>query len=1114
MLFSFSKYILSVVSFVLLTMSFVFSVTTPVFAQGAVENDVFGVADLADEEEGLVLGSGDIRQVVAQIINVFLGLLGIVAVGIIIYGGYLYMTSNGNEDQISQAKKIIINGVIGLVIILSSFAIAQFFIRNFSNATGVRTGINGEGNGNGGGGGNDVRCEGANPPLFCIPDEQLQCEDIHFFVQSITPSTPGPGVDPTDMNNIVVRAVFTKPVANTFNAASIFTVTNEQGNIVPVEITMSSDRYIAQATVSKGESCAAGVTCFDPGLYTVTVNKDLRSQQTNDQEAMPLEIDLGGDCGRYPNVATFRVNTTNVIDTQAPQISELKVNGKDGNDVVVSRNAAHTITARIQDQNGNGESAGVAYARLRVYEEGEQAATGKVVYEGPVVVEGSSQPFAFSYDYFIPRCVGCSPDKYIIELTAYDIDHNTTVALSSIIVVGPQCDALGAPLEGASRPQECLQQQHTCTQDWQCPSQKCVENRCVAFPVILDVDPWDGAQGNLITLVGRYFGETAGTVEFGIDKNNDGVFTNDDVWVPAELTQCGTSDVWHDDWVVVEVPSDQQLPQDTLTAIRITRADDKTFQDTTVDAHGNKPGPRAGLWQKNATNRPGLCSVVAGSTDQDIQKYVTAGLPNASVIALGIGFGDTQTNQSELLFSGVAAPISQWSVNRVFGQVPSAARVGKLGVHVRVKDVRSNAVPFTVLREGEDVLPIIDSVDPVSATPGSFITLSGQRFGSDVGSVFMADSPELALTCAQTDDNTRPNTCVELLTTLPNCDASASWNDQQVIVGIPESASPRAQYFIVLKKRNGLLTDGNTTLAVVEGKPAPSLCQLVPNRGPAPRADELTVFGNNLLADEGIPSVYFWWKQARVDAIDTWLSESNADRLNGGALLGSTRQDKKLSFYLPVSTQDGVSSMNSGPIRVSVDGVLSNSVYYAVERCTDPGAVPPDAGYRCCTEGIGQGQWVPENRSCPGETMSAGYVWRFTTGKIPEKLRVIEECREQNGVPRVDDPIPSPTPWFGAAQGQGWADGDRACVNADIVIRFSLALDETTVTPSTARIYTCTGDDTPTCNNPVDVSAAFDRIVELNGDQGVLKLRPLPNQQNERTLSPNTWYRVALTSDI
>lgn len=72
------------------------------------------------------LGSRNIVEVVAGIINVSLGLLGIVFVALLVYAGFLWMTANGNEDNIAKAKKTIFAAVLGLVLILSAFAITQF----------------------------------------------------------------------------------------------------------------------------------------------------------------------------------------------------------------------------------------------------------------------------------------------------------------------------------------------------------------------------------------------------------------------------------------------------------------------------------------------------------------------------------------------------------------------------------------------------------------------------------------------------------------------------------------------------------------------------------------------------------------------------------------------------------------------------------------------------------------------------------------------------------------------------------------------------------------------------------------------------------------------------
>lgn len=74
------------------------------------------------------LGTQDVRTTISGVIKAFMGLLGIVAVVIILLGGFKWMIAGGNEEKVGEAKKLIISGVIGLVIILSAYAIAQFVI--------------------------------------------------------------------------------------------------------------------------------------------------------------------------------------------------------------------------------------------------------------------------------------------------------------------------------------------------------------------------------------------------------------------------------------------------------------------------------------------------------------------------------------------------------------------------------------------------------------------------------------------------------------------------------------------------------------------------------------------------------------------------------------------------------------------------------------------------------------------------------------------------------------------------------------------------------------------------------------------------------------------------
>ncbi len=97
------------------------------------------------------LSGQDIRVTIARIIRIVLGFLGIIAVCLIMYAGFIWMNSGGNEEKISQAKLILRNAAIGLTIVLASFAIVSFIISRLLLATGGggNTGEGGNNNGEG-----------------------------------------------------------------------------------------------------------------------------------------------------------------------------------------------------------------------------------------------------------------------------------------------------------------------------------------------------------------------------------------------------------------------------------------------------------------------------------------------------------------------------------------------------------------------------------------------------------------------------------------------------------------------------------------------------------------------------------------------------------------------------------------------------------------------------------------------------------------------------------------------------------------------------------------------------------------------------------------------------
>lgn len=83
----------------------------------------------------LTLGTADLQQTVINIIQWILGLLGLIAVVFILYGGFIWMTAGGNEDKVSQAKKIISAAVIGLIVVLLAWAIVTFVVNTANNVT-------------------------------------------------------------------------------------------------------------------------------------------------------------------------------------------------------------------------------------------------------------------------------------------------------------------------------------------------------------------------------------------------------------------------------------------------------------------------------------------------------------------------------------------------------------------------------------------------------------------------------------------------------------------------------------------------------------------------------------------------------------------------------------------------------------------------------------------------------------------------------------------------------------------------------------------------------------------------------------------------------------------
>ncbi|MEW6408021.1 MAG: pilin [Patescibacteria group bacterium] len=75
---------------------------------------------------------GALVDVFIKIANWIMGIIGVVLVAMLIYGGIMYMfagVSAGKEKTVSQGKQIITYAIIGIVIIFAAYIIARFVIQ-------------------------------------------------------------------------------------------------------------------------------------------------------------------------------------------------------------------------------------------------------------------------------------------------------------------------------------------------------------------------------------------------------------------------------------------------------------------------------------------------------------------------------------------------------------------------------------------------------------------------------------------------------------------------------------------------------------------------------------------------------------------------------------------------------------------------------------------------------------------------------------------------------------------------------------------------------------------------------------------------------------------------
>lgn len=76
----------------------------------------------------------DPRTITMNVIKIFLTFIGVIFLVLVMLAGYKWMTSQGNEEQVKEAKSQLTRSVIGLMIILAAWAITSFVVRYLQQA--------------------------------------------------------------------------------------------------------------------------------------------------------------------------------------------------------------------------------------------------------------------------------------------------------------------------------------------------------------------------------------------------------------------------------------------------------------------------------------------------------------------------------------------------------------------------------------------------------------------------------------------------------------------------------------------------------------------------------------------------------------------------------------------------------------------------------------------------------------------------------------------------------------------------------------------------------------------------------------------------------------------
>ncbi|TAN33489.1 hypothetical protein EPN28_01595 [Patescibacteria group bacterium] len=894
-----------------------------VFAQPAAPVDV-GL----EQAKASGLPDTDIRVLVAKIIRTALGLLGIVALVLLLYGGFAWMTAGGNDEKIATAKKIIFNALIGLVIILASYAITSFVISKLVSATGsypqyCYNGVQDQDETGVDCGGSCAACGGGGPGGYLPGDV--------FYVAKL------PGGGQLCLRNVHPTVAFNLE----FGLSSI------QGNIVLIKKSDNSEQAgdwkpangsakIAEF-VPKG-SCGASdppSDCLEPSTAYILRFKNPSAVTTADgKKTLNCSYQLGDGCKDVEFITGDGVDRKPpTIYIQPPAPDQLQLGLK----VPVYMNFADDLGVQNVTLKADGQEVG-----YRTFAGCQKSGTTQIDWPTAGLAAGNHTLNALDIDWAGQNGSDTLP-VYLRPQHCFDNVLDPGEIQKGPPACGGECGACAGG---------------QCAKDADCASGYCeipsgqTTGVCVERAMIRSVSPGSGAPGSYVTIFGSYFGVKPGAAYMAAKSNPSPDVLSD--WIKADLANCGSlNSSWSSSQILVEAPRTAVSgPMMVVTATNTINGAPRQFIDRTNDSFG----PSVPDFSITTQTRPSLCPPIPPS-----------GVVGQEVTLAGKSFS-TYGAASKITFGELAAyadPLA-WNDTAAKAKVPG---LGQGWAPVKLTDTKgaeSNSVGFAVIDGMGEGAPVISGISPENGGRGEYITITGKNFGDKVGKIwFKLNGSGLA----NLGDFDFPPECKNNI-----------WKTDRIIVKFPNASELlNGQYAVQVVSASGEAGAPFYGFTLGDGRPAPGICNIDPTAGPVPFAasSQMKIAGEYFGAS---PSVYFWKTQASSTSVVGRVPAAGVSVANSGkAQIASFASPPPGAITGPVV------------VYRSAEQKMSNPANFDVYDCVKSGNKCAGAD-KCCATGADKGLCKPATELCAGETLTSGYVWRISTRDIPKFPRVIERC--------------------------------------------------------------------------------------------------------------------------